>query len=1449
MMMMRRAFGFVVTWSLFTGSIACAFAESEPWADRTMTVRDGLVVWLDAARLPAAWQASGKSLMSGAVIDVWYDASGNGLHVVQRLHESQPRYFVAGDRAVVRFDGKDDFLAVDQPGSAANGKTLPSKNAVGTNREIDRFTAFVVAAPRSNAGGFRGFLAAHELGSNDYLTGFNIDMSGPASDSFNQINVEGRGFTGEANLMRSPLPFGSFHTIELVCEPAPQGVRLFVDGQKAGSRKRDAGSLRLDGLFVAARCYSNSADPPSMGSFLDGDIAEVLLYRRALGDEERTKVREYLARKHVGLTEAIAAGDRRGGRLLKPIDNPPLVQMLVPGFTVRELPVELTNLNNVRYRADGKLVALGYDGNIWLLSDTDGDGLEDKVEVFWDNQGRLRGPIGIALTPPGYKHGNGLFVASKGKLSLIVDTDGDDRADKEIIVATGWKEIPQNVDAIGVALAPDGSIYFALGTANYANGYLLDKDGKSQYDLASERGTVLRVSADFSRREIVCTGTRFPVSMAFNRHGDLFAAEQEGATWLPNGNPFDELLHLQPGRHYGFPPRHPRHLPNVIDEPSAFDYSPQHQSTCGMLFNEPSRVRATHQSESQDGALHAPYDPIFGPAWWQGDAIVCGESRGKLYRTKLEKTSAGYVAMNQTIACLSMLTVDACLSPAGDLVVCCHSGPPDWGTGPQGKGKLFKIRYEQHDPPQPVLAWTTSPREVRVAFDRPLNPLHLKNLAAATAIEYGPLVRAGDRFETLKPPYAVVQAQLATPRYDLPVLSASVSADRRTLMFATTPSAEAVSHAISLPNVVGSLREPSKSPRPGSSGPLPQLPAIDLGYDLTGVEVSWTAAGGDASWSGWLPHVDLAVSRTFTAGSAEHNALWPMMDQSGKLVLRAQLDLWNMLRPAVQPGSSLDHTPPLEEVTVIFRSSQPLEIRTPGGSAKARKDNDRFVAQFTIKPDQRALLPTEVLMPTGGAAPSLEVTFTTNEDRRERPLPLRRILVPWASLKAPPTELAAARVIPELAGGDWLRGRAVFHSDEAACAKCHQLRGQGGRIGPDLGNLAHRDYTSVLRDILQPSAAINPDHVNYTVVLKDGRVLSGVPVSSADRTITIGDNTGKEIAVTRVDIEEMKPSEISNMPADLNKILTPEKLRDLLTFLMTDPLEPAPLSRRDAPLPRRRADVDAALRALAAPRSAGVPPASDPAKPELSSARKPRPLHIALVAGPKDHGPDEHDYPLWQSRWAKLLSLAENVEVSQSTGWPTREQFDKADVIVFCSANPSWSADKGPDLDAYLARGGGLVYIHFAVNGGKAADQLAARIGLAAHSGIKYRHGPLDLAFPDPEHPITRGFAAENKLDRVHFVDESYWNMPGDVSKIHVLATAIEEDQPRPLLWTREVPATAGRADRKTGRVFVTILGHYTWTFDDPLFRVLLLRGMAWSAHEPADRIVGLATIGARVAE
>jgi len=51
------------------------------------------------------------------------------------------------------------------------------------------------------------------------------------------------------------------------------------------------------------------------------------------------------------------------------------------------------------------------------------------------------------------------------------------------------------------------------------------------------------------------------------------------------------------------------------------------------------------------------------------------------------------------------------------------------------------------------------------------------------------------------------------------------------------------------------------------------------------------------------------------------------------------------------------------------------------------------------------------------------------------------------------------------------------------------------------------------------------------------------------------------------------------------------------------------------------------------------------------------------------------------------------------------------------------------------------------------------------------------------------------------------------------------------VIWNRQVGG---------GRVHVNILGHYNWTFNDPVFRVLVLRGIAWAAGEPVDRFNGL---------
>jgi glucose/arabinose dehydrogenase len=383
----------------------------------------------------------------------------------------------------------------------------------------------------------------------------------------------------------------------------------------------------------------------------------------------------------------------------------PGVQMLVPGFTVHELPVELTSLNNIEYASDGRLFAGGYDGRFHVLQDTDGDGLEDKVVTFSDKTSPDY-PLGIAV-----KDGEPYFVLTN-EVIRFRDTDRDGVPDKREVFASGFDDpvlakapyvLHRRVDnAMALAFGPDGALYLTMGNAGFRNPYWEDKAGKRWYSTAQGRGCLLKITAD-GKVEQLASGLRYVMSLQWNRHGDLFATDQEGATWVPNGNPFDELLHLQPGRHYGFPPRHPTHLPDVVDEPSVWDFAPQHQSTCGFRFN---------------GAADARHR--FGPTFWADNALITGESRGKLWRTALAKTAAGYVARTELIGNISALAVDCAIAPNGDLVICTHTGAPDWGNGPTGKGRIFKIRYSQKNAPQPVLTWPASETETVIAFDRPL---------------------------------------------------------------------------------------------------------------------------------------------------------------------------------------------------------------------------------------------------------------------------------------------------------------------------------------------------------------------------------------------------------------------------------------------------------------------------------------------------------------------------------------------------------------------------------------------------------------------------------------------------------------------------------------------------------------------------------------------------------
>jgi putative heme-binding domain-containing protein len=1105
--------------------------------------------------------------------------------------------------------------------------------------------------------------------------------------------------------------------------------------------------------------------------------------------------------------------------------------MLIPGFTVEELPVKLPNVNNLRFAPDGSLTALGYNGKVWQLRDTDGDGLEDTATVWWD-KAPFTVPVGMCWST------HGLFVSSSGKVSLLRDTTGDGVADTEEVVASGWpdKDVASgNVDATGVTMDAEGNLYFGLLTANYANAYRLKKvkeltaadralltklghpvptdpeEQVSLYDPDGMRGSVQKWNARTRQLETLATGVRVPYQFAFNRAGDLFMTDQEGETWMPNGNPLDELNHIVPGRHYGFPPPHEKWLPNLISEPPVVGFGPQHQSTCGFVFNEPRAAtnplgRGSRRAPSNSGSQGAtgasphrgvalpaaPAQGLFGPDWWAGDAIVTGQSRGKLWRVRLVKTEHGYVGKEFLIARLSMLTTDVAISPKGDLYVSCHSGLPDWGTGPNGEGRIFRIRYTDREAPQPVFAWGGLDGIAFLAFDRKLDGA-LTNELVGLPVSHGKFQSAADRLETLKPPYQSVNSQDAQRRSEVRVQSVDLRGDGRVLaLVLDQPFTSEATYALSLP-VRGSTNPSVTS-------------TVELDFKPQGVGIVNSKASRASRLPSWLANARLLQKSAWLQQPGWGKSSMPHPDRDLATGLMRPLPAFVRWSGNLDPeeGTSrkisfrTGHLPRASTIRIsadygfLFVGSSPgLSLVLHGGELAdvvrgAVREEGRFVCDVaTDELDPKLLYHIEWKK---GALPAFAIRYDGTAQFRPLPLDVASPAAPALSDTPALANSMLAAPIP----GDYETGRELFFSEKLQCATCHRIRGAGVGHGPDLSNLTSRDAASVLRDITQPSATINPDYVGYNVRLRNGDEHTGFVRHEGNDRLKVIAATGQETTVAPTAVAEMRPAGLSLMPEGLLDGLNESQVNDLLTFLLHEP-------------PKR--DKTELTLQLFNPSTS-----SSDGKVEALKGL----LHVVLVASKQDHGPGQHDYPAWQQSWRPLLARAENVTVEDAWLWPTDEQFAGADALVFYYWNRAWDDAKYTQLDAFQARGGGIVVLHSATIENVAPEKLAERIGLAAQPGtVKYRHMPFDLKFIDREHPIMAGLP-----EQLYFLDEPYWPMIGDRSRIHVLANARNVDgEDRPMMWTFE---------RGRGRVFASIAGHYTWTLDDPVFRLIILRGLDW---------------------
>jgi putative heme-binding domain-containing protein len=130
------------------------------------------------------------------------------------------------------------------------------------------------------------------------------------------------------------------------------------------------------------------------------------------------------------------------------------------------------------------------------------------------------------------------------------------------------------------------------------------------------------------------------------------------------------------------------------------------------------------------------------------------------------------------------------------------------------------------------------------------------------------------------------------------------------------------------------------------------------------------------------------------------------------------------------------------------------------------------------------------------------------------------------------------------------RGREVFKKN---CATCHQIQGEGHRVGPELTGLRARNKEALLMDILDPNRALEPNYAHYLVATKDGRVLSGIIASENATSVTLRRAEGAEETLLRNDIDQIRASGQSLMPEGLERSIPQPEMVDLIEYLRTVP--------------------------------------------------------------------------------------------------------------------------------------------------------------------------------------------------------------------------------------------------------------------------------------------------------
>ncbi len=298
---------------------------------------------------------------------------------------------------------------------------------------------------------------------------------------------------------------------------------------------------------------------------------------------------------------------------------------------------------------------------IRMFDDTDGDGRVDCVTTFFEG---TTWTMNIGIHPD-----ESVYLATRNEVFRLRDTDGDGRADERtpIVHLETKGDYPHN-GLSGFAFDFEGNVYFGLGENKGAEFKLIGTDGSVASEL--EGGQIYRCRADGSHVELVALGFCYPLHLAFDTFGRLFAVDND-----PDSLPPCRLVHIVPGGNYGYRYRNGR---KGVHPFTAWN---------GELPGTLPMVAGT--GEAPSGIVAYESDAL--PSDYVGDLLVTSWGDHRIDRFHIQPRGASFQA-----AATAVVTGDENFRPVG--IVTAPDGSlfvTDWvlkSYSVHGKGRIWRLR-------------------------------------------------------------------------------------------------------------------------------------------------------------------------------------------------------------------------------------------------------------------------------------------------------------------------------------------------------------------------------------------------------------------------------------------------------------------------------------------------------------------------------------------------------------------------------------------------------------------------------------------------------------------------------------------------------------------------------------------------------------------------------------